>query len=270
MTKKLTILIATFAALGIVFAGVNGYACGSKCNKTGKTAANVEKCDPANCAHAASNASCATKCASHAGAQKAVNENGGTGEAAAAAMGIVTADAKTAQTATSSGCSSTKTASKSSCATTCSSSKATKAADQGANSSSAKDWAAVCASKGYYAANVYEVRDGHQYAVCNGTTFEVTDKTPFNQVGQARYYFADEASQISCNVKMAEMASKIDREAVALATAEGNVRNADNGLKFAQCLESGKEFAVTADTPVKVMDGKKYYAASMSAEKAAR
>jgi hypothetical protein len=122
------------------------------------------------------------------------------------------------------------------------------------------DWTAkLCGSRCYYAANVYEVRDGRTWAVCDGRKFEVTESTPYTQVGKARYYFADEVSKISCPVKMSQMAERIDRETVALATVEGNVVGEEKGCKVAQCLATGKRFLVTADSPVIVADGKKYY-----------
>ena len=143
------------------------------------------------------------------------------------------------------------------CASTC----MTKSADKSSCASGAKtSWTSnVCGSKGYYDANVYEVRDGHKYAVCEGKKFEVTANTPYTQVGEARYYFADDASKVSCSVKMSQMASQIDREAVSLATLEGNVVGTEDGHKIAQCVSTGKKFVVTADSPAKVADGKKYY-----------
>jgi hypothetical protein len=117
----------------------------------------------------------------------------------------------------------------------------------------------VCGSKGYYAANVYLVNDGCEWAVCNGRTFEVTEATPFTQVGEARYYFADEDSRIRCAQAMQNAADRIDKETVALATADGNVVGTENGMKVARCLVSGRQFLVTADSPIRVADGKRYY-----------
>jgi YHS domain-containing protein len=116
-------------------------------------------------------------------------------------------------------------------------------------------------SKASYAANVYEVRDGHQYAVCNGQTFEVTATTPYAEVGNARYYFADEESRVRCSEKMKAMATELDKEAVSLATAEANV-TVDNGQKYGICPVTNDKFLVTADSPAKVVDGQKYYVCS--------
>lgn len=165
---------------------------------------------------------------------------------------------------TASGCA-TSCASKASCTTPClDKSGAVKTSDMTSSDKSGcgskANWSSnLCGSKGYYAANVYEVRDGHMYAVCNGKTFEVTANTPYQQVGDARYYFADDASKISCPVEMTNSAVKIEREAVALASVEGNVVGMENGQKVAQCVATGKKFVVTADSPVKLVDGKKYY-----------
>jgi YHS domain-containing protein len=116
-------------------------------------------------------------------------------------------------------------------------------------------------AKASYAANVYEVRDGHKYAVCNGKTFEVTETTPYSEVGNARYYFADEASKVRCAEKMALMAAELDKEAVSLATAEANV-TVDNGQKYGVCPVTNDKFLVTTDSPAKVVDGQKYYVCS--------
>lgn len=143
------------------------------------------------------------------------------------------------------------------CATAC----ASKSADRiSCTIGTDPNWTAnLCGSRGYYCANVYDIRDGHRYAVCDGKTFEVTENTPYSQVGEARYYFADNASKISCPVQMSLMTAQMDKETVALATIEGNVIGEENGLKIAQCMVTGKKFIVTADSPAKVVDGKKYY-----------
>jgi hypothetical protein len=117
----------------------------------------------------------------------------------------------------------------------------------------------LCGKRGYYGANVYEVRDGRMWAVCWGKKFEVTENTPYTQLGEARYYFADEASKVACPYEMREMAERVDRETVALATVDGNVIGEENGRKIAQCIVTGRKFLVTADSPVMVADGKKYY-----------
>ncbi len=118
------------------------------------------------------------------------------------------------------------------------------------------------ASKASYAANVYEVRDGHLWAVCNGKKFEVTTSTPYSEIGRARYYFADEDSKVTCAEKMAMMAKELDRETVTLATAEGNVTMDTDGHKYAVCPVSHDKFLITADSPAKVIDGQKYYVCS--------
>jgi hypothetical protein len=117
----------------------------------------------------------------------------------------------------------------------------------------------LCGEREYYAANVYEVRDGRMWAVCCGKKFEVSANTPYTQVGEARYYFADEASKTSCAVQMSKLVAQMDREAVSLASMDGNVIGQDNGQKIAQCIVTGRTFLVTADSPVMVADGKKYY-----------
>lgn len=118
------------------------------------------------------------------------------------------------------------------------------------------------ASKASFAANVYEVRDGHLWAVCNGKKFEVTSNTPYSEIGSARYYFADEASKVTCAEKMAMTAKALDAETVSLATVEGNVTTESDGRKFAVCPVSNDKFMVAADSPAKVMDGQKYYVCS--------
>jgi hypothetical protein len=127
-------------------------------------------------------------------------------------------------------------------------------------SSSTAGWASkVCDSKGYYGANVFDASSDHPMAVYKGQRFEVTDKSPFMQVAEARYYFPSEAVKVSCKEMMAQEAPAIERETVSLATMEANVVGNENGQKVAQCVVTGKRFVVTADSPVKVADGKKYY-----------
>ncbi|MBU0507964.1 hypothetical protein KKH27_03890 [bacterium] len=139
------------------------------------------------------------------------------------------------------------------------------------SSATTTSWtSAAGVEKGYYAANVYEVRDGHQFAVYEGKRFEVTDATPYTQVGEARYYFADKDCQVSCTKTLGAKADAINQEAVALATAEGNVEKMENGRKIAICPVTGKEFAVTGNTPTRVMDGKKFYLASAETTEAGR
>jgi len=122
------------------------------------------------------------------------------------------------------------------------------------------DWTtAFCGHKGYYAANVYEMRDGHVFAVWEGRRFEVVDETPFTQSGNARYYFADEATKVACTLTLSRLAPEVNREVVSLATAEGNVVGEERGQKLAQCPVTGRRFLVTADSPVMVVDGRRIY-----------
>jgi hypothetical protein len=190
MRKKLSIMIAACAALAVVFAGANTFACGGKCGK-----------------HAAAKASvCASTCCSKTG------------------------------------------------------SAGTSAQSASCRSGASDAWTSkLCGERGYYAANVYEVHDGRMWAVCCGKKFEVSGNTPYSQVGEARYYFADAASKSSCAVQMSKLAAQMDREAVSLATLDGNIVGEENGRKIAQCIVTGKKFLVTADSPVMVADGKKYY-----------
>lgn len=123
------------------------------------------------------------------------------------------------------------------------------------NSSAAKE---VCGDKGYFNANVYKVENGLMYAIADGKKFVVNDKTPYNQVGNARYYFADDACAVKCKEKMASMAKEINHEAVELATLESNVK-VEDGKKVATCSMSGKSFEVTSSTPVVVANGQKTY-----------
>jgi len=191
MRKKLFIVIAACAAVAVVFAGLNSFACGGRtCSKT---------------AAAKSSACCASACC--------------------AKSGDVRATQGTSFHSGAGGAWTTK----------------------------------LCGDRRYYAANVYEVQDGRMWAVSCGKKFEVTANTPYAQVGGARYYFADEATKTSCAVKMSRMTAQMDREAVSLASMDGNVIAEENGQKIAQCIVTGRKFLVTADSPVMVADGKKYY-----------
>ena len=116
----------------------------------------------------------------------------------------------------------------------------------------------ACGDKGYFNANVYKVDNGTMYAVADGKKFVVTESTPYNQVGNARYYFADNSCAVKCSEKMASKANTYTHEAVELATLESNVKM-DHGKKMAVCSVSGKEFEVTAATPAVVTDGQKTY-----------
>ncbi len=112
--------------------------------------------------------------------------------------------------------------------------------------------------KGYFGANVYKIDNGVMYAVADGKKFVVSDKTPYNQVGNARFYFADDACAVKCSEKMASMANNYVHEAVELATVESNVK-IENGKKIATCSMSGQSFEVSNATPAVVQDGQKTY-----------
>jgi len=161
--------------------------------------------------------------------------------------------AKNAAAAPSSGASTVKSGSASnpSCSVICGTMGASKAS-----------CSSVCgtkgASKASYAANVYKVDKGVMYAVADGKRFVVTDKTPYTQVGNARYYFADESCAIGCQTKMANLSEKYNREALALATAEANSMTKGD-KKYAVCSVSGKEFEITGATPALMIDGRKTY-----------
>ena len=123
------------------------------------------------------------------------------------------------------------------------------------------DWTSkVCGDRGYYGANVFGECHGHEYAIYDGKTFEVTEDTPFIQVKNARYYFPNENAASDCEKNMSSSATRMEQQAVSLATADGNVIDVNgNGQKTARCPVTGKTFVVTADSPVKVIDGRKYY-----------
>jgi hypothetical protein len=116
----------------------------------------------------------------------------------------------------------------------------------------------ACGDKGYFNANVYKVENGTMYAVADGKKFVVTDQTPYNQVGNARYYFADNSCAVKCSEKMASKAGSYAHEAVELATFESNVK-VEGGKKIAHCSISNKDFEVTSATPAVVVDGQKTY-----------
>ena len=232
MNKKIGIVVAAVFAVAIVFAGVRTFACdGSSCKtaKASTTTADNKSCCPSNGASGAAMTSTGS-CASS-GSKAAMASDSKTGHSSCASK-----------------------ASASSCAKSCGSKDASKAMTHSGCGSTSTNAA--------YAANVYEVRDGHKYAVCNGKTFEVTETSPYAEVGTARYYFADEASKIKCAEKMKSMAADLDQEAVSLATVEGNVTTDKDGHKYAVCPVTNDKFMVTADSPAKVMDGQKYYVCS--------
>jgi len=112
--------------------------------------------------------------------------------------------------------------------------------------------------QGYFNANVYKVDNGMMYAVADGKKFVVSDKTPYTQVGNARFYFADDACAVKCSETMAKKADSYVHEAVELATLESNVKM-DGDKKIATCAMSGQSFEVTAATPAVVKDGQKMY-----------
>jgi hypothetical protein len=106
---------------------------------------------------------------------------------------------------------------------------------------------------------VYKVENGVKYAVADGKRFVVTANTPFTDVGNARYYFADESCAVKCPTAMSSMASKYNHEAAALASSEANIKVVD-GKKFASCC--GQEFEVSSNTAVVCLDGQKTYCCS--------
>jgi hypothetical protein len=119
--------------------------------------------------------------------------------------------------------------------------------------------AGACGDKGYYAVNVYDVKEGKQWAVYKGKKFEVSDATPYTQVEQARYYFADNECAVKCQETLKSMAADIEKEAVSLATLEGNIVEEKDGAKYASCLGCKEKFALSDKSAIRVMDGKKFY-----------
>ena len=93
----------------------------------------------------------------------------------------------------------------------------------------------------------------------NGDVFEVTNSTPFVEMGDSRYYIADACTEKAFQSHPAATARKLDQEAVSLATADGNIVGEQNGQKMAKCPVTGRVFIVTADSPVRVLDGKCFY-----------
>jgi hypothetical protein len=270
MIRKIGLVVASFAAVAVIFAGARTFAGGDACKSGGKTSSLTTTNGATCCLSTASNAKMASgNCCAMA---KPTSETGSRGpfslnrKGAKFASGTCSSNSASAQTAagscaskgakagmTSGGCSS-KGSSAAMTSGSCMS--------QSTNSSMPHAGCGMTASKASYAANVYEARDGHQYAVCNGQKFEVTPTTPYMEVGNARYFFADEESRVRCAEKMKSMAADLDREAVSLATAEGNVTTDSYGRKYAVCPITNEKFLVTADSPAKVMDGQKYYVRS--------
>lgn len=240
MKKHIPIILATMVAAAVAFVGVRSFAC-DKATKTANAQGTATYAVGSGAACSASGDACQSGKA----AQTAGNGGSCSSKSAMAGNGG-SCSSKSAMTA-GAGCRSGKSAN----------AEMTAGSSCGSHSAS---WASnVCGSKGYYAANVYAVREGHMYAVCQGKTFEVTATTPFTQVAEARYYFADEASKIQCHEQMKATAPAIDREAVLLATAEANVVDVEHGQKVAQCPITCQKFVVTADSPARVADGQKYY-----------
>ena len=114
-------------------------------------------------------------------------------------------------------------------------------------------------SQGCKCNNVVAVENGHRYAVWSGSVFEVTCTTPYVDFGDARYYVPDQGMTSDFRCHPESVARQENQEAVDLATADGNVVSDVNGQMLAQCPITGHVFVVTADSPVRVMDGKCYY-----------
>ncbi len=96
-------------------------------------------------------------------------------------------------------------------------------------------------------------------AVYKGSKFAVTESTPYTQVGNARYYFTNSECAVKCQESLKAMAGDLEKETVSLATAEANIVEQKEGEKWAQCKMSGHKFQVTSATPVRMIDGQKYY-----------
>ena len=224
MMRKLGLVVASMAALAVVFIGARTFACGDDSKHKTASAVNGTSCCPYSGAVGASTASGHACPMMKASAQTA-------------------SDAKGEHSCGMAGC--------------------THSGCTGKSMSNSSMTQAGCGMKGassaFYAANVYDVRDGQEWAVCQGKQFEVTATTPYYDLGNARYYFADKNCMSKCSEKMASVAADLDREAVSLATVEGNVKVASDGQKYAVCPISHDQFPVTSGMPVKVMNGKKYY-----------
>ena len=220
----------------------------SKCSAAGATnaAMTTGSCDASKCA-AGANASMkagtcdASKC-SAAGATNAAMTSGSccASKGANASMASGSSCSTTNAAMTSGSCCASKGANASMASGSCSASKM------------------ASGEKGYFGANVYKIDNGVMYAVADGKKFVVSDKTPYNQVGNARFYFADDACAVKCSEKMASMANNYVHEAVELATVESNVK-IENGKKIATCSMSGQSFEVNNATPAVVQDGQKTY-----------
>ena len=259
MMKKIGLVVASVAAVGIIFAGAMTYAC-DKNTKSAKTASTQSAEAKSCCPGAGTKGAVMTSgdhCASKGASVQTASDGSQVGKSCGskAMAGGSCATKGTAGAALTSG---------DACAT-----KSSMAGGKMCGTKTATAGHACCPSdkkaagaKAAYAANVYEVRDGRKYAVAQGKTFEVTATTPYYEVGSARYYFSDAESMSKCSEKMASMAAEIDKETVSLATAEGNVVTNENGQKLAVCPVSDDKFVITASTPAKVVDGQKYYVCS--------
>lgn len=268
MTKKLGIILASLAAIAIVSVGAMSYACdGSSCkNKTAsvKTASAGATCDPSKCNAKTADGKCdMSKCTQTAGGATCDHSKcTSTAQTAGALSGCSAQSATTAST----GCSahgattaSTGCSAKSAGAGCCAGKGASMTSGGGCTMSKNSSMASACGSKGYYGANVYDVKDGKQWAVYKGKKFEVTDATPYTQVESARYYFADNECAVKCTETLKSMAADIEKETVALATLEGNIVEEKDGVKYANCSGCKEKFAVTEKSAIRMMDGKKVY-----------
>ena len=254
MTKRIGLVVAAVFAVAVIFAGARTFACGDGCKSGTKTAsmttANGNSCCPTGTSNTKlTSNSCSMTNTSETGSRGAC---GSKSKSAQYASGSCSSKGAKAEM-TSGGCGASKSAKAEMAGGGCSSKMS--------NSAMAHAGCGTSTTKAAYAANVYEVRDGHTYAVCNGEKFEVTATTPYTEVGNARYYFANEESRVRCAEKMKSMASELDKEAVSLATAEANVV-VDNGQKYGVCPVTNDKFLVTAESPAKVIDGQKYYVCS--------
>ncbi|MBU1636378.1 hypothetical protein KKC97_01765 [bacterium] len=291
MTKKIGIALASLAAVVLISAG--GYAlagektCATSGNKkaTTETTAKTGTQAAVNTTAPGCAATCATPCTA-AGAAKAVNtESSATATPAVNTSAVTCTGAKdasgkpTCTAAEMAACKaagidcSAKHASKTAsvqtasagCAATCSSHASKTAACTPAEKAACQAAGKTCVggmSKASYGANVYKVENGTMYAVADGKRFVVTSSTPYTQVGNARYYFADEKCAVGCQSKMSMMAPKYNAEAAKLTMRESNVKIID-GKKMAQCC-SNEYFEVTESTPSLVMNGEKFYYCSQN------
>ena len=229
MTKKLGLILASVAAVAIVAVGSMTYACGGACQGGTKTASVQTAGDGDGCKGGTKTAGSGCSTTGAGCSSKAAVKTAGAG-------GACCPGGTAGQKAGDACCPSGKSA-----------------------SSCSSKMASLCGDKGYFAANVYENKGGHMMAVYKGKKFEVTDKTPYTQIENARYYFADNECAVKCQETLKTMASEINRETVALATAEANIVENKDGHKIAACKMSGEKFEVSGTTPARVIDGQKVY-----------